>query len=145
MKKSDSAFAISEEGQEVARLVDIELLDSLRKDLPQAQNTSFVLAARNNQDSLLGGLTASTSYGWLLIKTLWVDGTYQRQGIGSALVEFAHDKARTIGCHGAWLDTSSPAAMQFYSGLGYSVFGELSNSTNQFPADHRRWFMQASL
>ena len=57
----------------------------------------------------------------------------------------AEAKARAVGCHGAWLDTSNPEAMRFYAKLGYKPFGQLGNTPGQSPAGHRRWFMQKAL
>lgn len=126
--------------------IERELLKSLRSSLPQSLNDSFVLTARANDGSLVGGLSASSSYSWLLIKTLWVDSAYRRMGAGAALLESAEAHAATeLGCHAAWLDTSNPDAMQFYVKFGYEVFGQLSNGPGQMPELHRRWFMKKAL
>ncbi len=136
---------ISEDTPSVGQTIEANLLDALRESLPQAENQSFVLSARNADGAIVGGLSASSSYGWLLIKTLWVNSTHRHQGLGRAIMARAEEKARTIGCHGAWLDTSSPDAMRFYAKLGYATFGRLANSTDQQPATHRRWFMKKAL
>ncbi len=104
-----------------------------------------MLSAKSAQNSLIGGLTASTSYGWILIKTLWVDEAQRNQGVGRLLMEEAEAKGIGLGCHSAWLDTSNPDAKTFYETLGYEVFGELSNDAEQFPESHRRWFLKKSL
>lgn len=145
MNESAGQITISEDDPHIGSLIESELLAALRDDSPQAQNTNFALSARDAQSTLIGGLTATTSYGWLLIKTLWIKNTHRRQGVGASLVEFAQDKARRIDCHSAWLDTSSADAMQFYRRLGYSVFAELANGSDRFPPGHRRWFMKMSL
>ena len=129
----------------VAERIESELLASLQDSLVQAENASFVLAARSRQNALVGGLTASTSYGWLLIKVLWVDDAQRRQGVGRLLVEEAEARGRNLGCHSAWLDTSNPQAKTFYETLGYEVFGELANDAGQFPESHRRWFLKKTL
>ncbi|MBX2837933.1 MAG: GNAT family N-acetyltransferase [Gammaproteobacteria bacterium] len=128
-----------------ALAIESNLLASLRSSLQQSVNEQFVLAAKLDDGALIGGLTASTSYGWLLIKTLWVGENQQRQGLGTSLVQEAELKASELGCHGAWLDTSSPDAKLFYERLGYAVFGNLSNSENQTPSSHQRWFMRKSI
>lgn len=137
--------SITDEAQETANVIEMELLKSLADKLPQTQNSHLVLAARNDQKSLIGGLTASTSYGWLLIKTLWVDQECRRQRVGMLLVDVAENRARAADCHAAWLDTSNPESMLFYAELGYEIFGELTNSPGQLPETHHRWFMRKSL
>ena len=88
---------------------------------------------------------ASTSYSWLLIKILWVEESHRNSGIGQQLMEAAQAKGRTLNCHSAWLDTSSPKAYLFYARLGYEVFGQLENDATQSPPAHRRWFMKKSI
>ncbi|MGV1908295.1 GNAT family N-acetyltransferase [Agrobacterium cavarae] len=125
--------------------VEAELLCTLRESLPQAQNLSLTFAARNADGQLVGGVSGSTSYGWLLIKTLWVRADARLAGLGSRLLTAAEDRGRDIGCHSAWLDTSSPEAMSFYEKRCYRPFGRLANADNQFPPSHRRTFMKKSL
>ncbi|MEM7444813.1 MAG: GNAT family N-acetyltransferase [Pseudomonadota bacterium] len=145
MTMTSDAVAIAEEDDGAAELIEAELLKSLRLELPQSTNTSFVLTARDSEENLVGGLTASTSYGWLLVKTLWVKPSHRGKGLGQDLMAQAEAKALAAGCHGAWLDTSSPKARQFYERQGYEPFGQLSNEPGRAPEGHRRWFMQKAL
>lgn len=52
---------------------------------------------------------------------------------------------RALGCHGAWLDTSSPEARRFYLALGYVDFAFLANGPSDDPPEHCRWFMKKVL
>lgn len=128
-----------------ADTIESELLNALQESLRQSRNEQFVLRASSSSGDMIGGLTASSSYGWLLIKTLWVNQAFRGQGIGQALMREAEDRGRTMGCHSAWLDTSNPASQVFYDKLGYAEFGHLSNGAEQFPPEHQRWFMKKSL
>ncbi|MDJ0700020.1 MAG: GNAT family N-acetyltransferase [Woeseiaceae bacterium] len=136
---------IEESDPSVAETIESELLKALRSTLVQSENSNFVLSAKNAQNSLIGGLTASTSYGWVLIKVLWVDDAQRRKGVGRMLMEKAEIKGKSIGCHSVWLETSNPDAKGFYEALGYEVFGRLSNEAGQFPESHERWFMKKEL
>ncbi|MGI9401691.1 MAG: GNAT family N-acetyltransferase [Rhizobiaceae bacterium] len=133
------------EGLQVSAFVAQELLASLAKSSVQAENSDLVISARDGTGNIIGGITASTSYGWLLVKTLWVREENRGGGIGRGLVMAAHDAGRKAGCHAAWLDTSSAEARDFYTGLEYEVFGELANAPGQFPEVHKRWFMKRDL
>jgi hypothetical protein len=53
--------------------------------------------------------------------------------------------ARSRGCHGAWLDTSSVRAERFYVRLGYAPFGALQNEAGEHPQRHRRAFLAKRL
>lgn len=121
------------------------LLESLRSDLAQASNEQFVLSANSPAGELIGGATAGTSYGWLLIKTLWVADNHRRKGVATALLEALELRGQRAGCHGAWLDTSNPASKLFYEAMGYVEFAQLRNGPGQQPDSHRRWFMKKSL
>ncbi|MFT2110135.1 GNAT family N-acetyltransferase [Marinomonas sp. 2405UD68-3] len=140
-------IVIQEDDENIVHFIESKLLESLHEALPQSLNTGFVLSARDNteESKILGGITASTSYSWLLIKILWVDITERNSGIGRSLMKEAEQKGKALGCHSAWLDTSNPDAMNFYLTLGYKVFGELSNDDNQNPPTHKRWFMKKTL
>lgn len=128
----------------LARL-EPDLLAALARENQQSENTSFALSCADDTGQMIAGLSASTSYGWLLIKMLWVADGARGQGIARTLMTQAHDMGRDAGCHAAWLDTSSPSAHQFYLHLGYSEFGLLANAPENPLPDHRRWFMQKSL
>lgn len=145
MNLPDIHIEHTEDAAELAVQLESRLLDTLRSALPQAVNSQLVLAARNREQHLLGGLVGSTSYGWLHVHILWVQDESRGTGIGTALMREAEAKAVTLGCHSAWLDTSSHGAMQFYRSLDYEPFGMLSNSESQSPADHHRWFLKKAL
>lgn len=132
---------------DMAHAAELEsrLLDDLQSSLPQGHNESFTLTALDDDNQLHGGLIAGTSYGWLLIKVLWVAQSHRRDGLGSKLVQSAEDKGRKLGCHAAWLDTSNPQAEAFYRKLGYEEFGCLDNATVGTPSTHKRWFMKKVL
>lgn len=60
----------------VAEVIEAELLSAISTDQPQTVNESLVFCARTETDRIIGGVTGATSYGWLLVKTLWVDADY---------------------------------------------------------------------
>lgn len=95
--------------------------------------------------SLVAGLSGSTSYGWLLIKVLWVAPDMRRQGYGRALVADAMERAKALECHSAWLDTSVSDTRRFYMAMGFEIFGTLQNQGAQAPLGHQRWFMKCHI
>lgn len=150
MSHSNPEITIQEVSPELGDTLETRLLADLRATQPQAVNTSFVLAAQGPEDTvdsplLIGGLTASTSYGWLLVKVLWVNEKFRGKGVASALMNEAETRAIQLDCHAAWLDTSSQSARVFYQRLGYTEFASLGNDAHNHPAEHQRWFMQKQL
>ena len=116
---------------------------ALQSELPQSPiNAQVVLTVRGPDCGLIGGVVAHTPYGWLHVRMLWVTDRQRNTGIATALMERAEAQGRTLGCHGAWLDTSNPLAKAFYERRGYAVFGELANGPGQAPETHWRWFMR---
>ncbi|MFK7859756.1 MAG: GNAT family N-acetyltransferase [Granulosicoccus sp.] len=142
---SDSSIQIVECDEEITTWLEEKLLHSLREINSQTENSNIILTARHSKDRIAGGLIASTSYGWLLVKILWVDEIFRGSGIGQSLMQRAESSALKLGCHSAWLDTSSSVAHGFYLKSGYEVFGQLHNQGNQNPPGHQRWFMKKTL
>ena len=125
--------------------LEARLLTSLRAENEQASNCVIRLAITAADGTLLAGLSGRTSYGWLHLDMVWVAPQHQRRGHARALVHDACDRAFALGCHAAWLDTSSPTALIVWQKLGFVEFGRLENTPTQRPAGHRRWFLQKTL
>lgn len=108
----------------------------------EARNTQplFVLG-RTDQGQLIGGLAATTVWGWLRIKELWISAGRRDHGLGTEIVRKAEDEARRRGCHHAFLDTFDFQARPFYEKLGYHEFGRL----DEFPTGHCRFFLMKQL
>lgn len=125
--------------------VECKLLEALRQNVPSRDGNPLTLIAWDLQADMIGGLVGSTSYGWLLVKMLWVAEGLRGQGLGARLMAEAEIIARSRGCHGAWLDTSSARAERFYIRLGYEPFGTLTNGPGEQPQGHRRAFLAKRL
>lgn len=123
-------------------VLELHLLNCLRADSEQARNEPIRLAIHTENGAVLAGLSGRTSYGWVHLNMLWVAPEHRRQGYGRQLVEAALERAQSLGCHSAWLDTSNPVAFKIWKRLGFSEFGRLENASFQHPAGHRRWFLQ---
>jgi N-acylglucosamine-6-phosphate 2-epimerase len=80
---------------------------------------------RDDAGEILGGLIASTYWGWLDVDTLWVGESLRRQGYGRTLLRMAEAEARARGCSHVMLTTYSFQARGFYEKEGYRVVGEL--------------------
>lgn len=118
-----------------------------RIDTYNAQKTGFIderplqLAARDENNQLLGGLTGSTGLQWLYIHVLWIEEPHRHQGIGASLLEQAEQLGIQRGCHSSCLMTFSFQAREFYEQLGYAVFVKLDN----YPEGHTLYFMRKKL
>jgi GNAT superfamily N-acetyltransferase len=88
------------------------------------------------QGQILGGAHGDTHYGWLYLSLLWIDESLRGQGWGTRLVQRFEQEGITRGCHGAWVETYSFQAPDFYERLGYREFGRLED----FPPGAARLF-----
>ena len=81
-------------------------------------NATISLAARNEDDLLVGVLFALTDYAyWLYVTDLGVDRNYERRGIGKRLMKTAHEIAGGEKDIAVYL-IANENAIPFYEKLG---------------------------
>jgi GNAT superfamily N-acetyltransferase len=103
--------------------------------------TPLRLVRLDDSGQLLGGLIATSGWGWLQVDVLWVTQTQRRGGIGRALMSQAFLEAKARGCVGVFLDTFDFQARGFYERLGFELFGTLDGQ----PAGHQRYWLRKNL
>ena len=101
----------------------------------------LALLLRDGDGRVIGGLSAVTARGWLIIDMIFVPEILRGNGLATQLLGMAEDEARNRGCHGAWLETVNPDARRLYEKHGYAPFGQLPD----FPVGHSLIFMQKTL
>ena len=67
------------------------------------------------------------------------------RGYGREVLQQAFARAKSLGCHSVWLDTSNPAARRFYVKQGFESFGTLINDDGDAPLGHQRRFMKRKI
>ncbi|HEY3912362.1 MAG TPA: GNAT family N-acetyltransferase [Stellaceae bacterium] len=95
---------------------------------------------RADDGEVRAGLVGTTYAGWLFVAELWVHADLRRRGIGSQLLALAEQRAVTLGCHSAMLDTFSFQGPEFYPRFGYEIYGTLD-----YPPEHKRLFLKKRL
>lgn len=105
--------------------------------VPDSGYRPLAVFLRDADGRTLGGLVASTYWGWLHIDLLWVDDGLHGAGWGSRLLAAGEEAARARGCRAAVLSTLSFQAPAFYRAHGYVVAGEIPD----LPPGHRRLYM----
>ena len=82
------------------------------------ENASISLAARNDENRLIGVLLGLTDFAyWLYVTDLGVDRDYERQGIGRSLMKQAHELAGGEKDIAVYL-IANDDAVPFYEKLG---------------------------
>lgn len=111
------------------------------KDVGGSGKTALAIFSRDADAVVVGGLSGYTAWGWLYVQWLWIAENQRGQGLAGKMLVAAEAEARLRGCHGAYIDTFSPAALKAYQRAGYAPFGELKD----FPKGRTRTFLQKSL
>ncbi|WP_062513054.1 GNAT family N-acetyltransferase [Halobacillus sp. KGW1] len=94
------------------------------------EDISFLL--KEDDDTIVGGITANMFWHHMHIEFFWVEETLRGKGYGSALLEKMEAAAREKGCRFIHLDTFSFQAPDFYKRHGFEVFGTLEDHPEGF-------------
>ena len=97
---------------------------------------------RGPSGNVLGGITGSTYWGWLMIDLFWLPEDLRGKGYGQELLTTMEREASGRGCHHACLDTFTfQGAIGFYEKCGYARLGVLPS----FPFGHERLYLVKEL
>jgi GNAT superfamily N-acetyltransferase len=102
---------------------------------------SLRIFIRDEENQVVGGLTADMFGGWVYIALLWVHESLRNQGYGTKLVTMLEEEAIRRGCKYAHVDTFSFEARPFYERLGYELFGTLED----YPQGFCKYFLKKRL
>ena len=127
-------------GAREAILAPLAAFNEGRAPAPAPRPLAVLLRAPGSE-AVVGGLWGRTSWSWLFVELLCVPDGHRRERLGEALLRRAEAEALRRGCVGAWLDTFSFQAPDFYRKQGYEVFGTVED----FPPGHRRHFLRKRL
>lgn len=121
------------------RQVIFDLLEAFNQSIagPELEVPLALLIRDDQRGDVMGGLWGLTYYGWLFVELLYVPQRLRGQGLGRRLLQEAEAEATRRGCHGAWLETFTFQAPDFYRKLGYRPFGVVPN----YPAGYDRLFL----
>ena len=114
---------------------------SALQSAPSFEKSRLNWLVYNDENSLVGALTADTSWDWVYIDELWTDESVRGMGLGTKLMDAVEKHAISQRATGIWLWTQSWQAADFYRGLGYEEFTRFEN----FPKGHSRIGFRKSL
>lgn len=105
-----------------------QLIAYNRQHVPAALYTEaeqYCFLAWNEDEELLGGVTASYVWNHLQVHFLWVDPENRISGTGKQLMAKIESIAEEKSCSKILLDTFSFQAPGFYEKLGFEEYGRL--------------------
>ena len=97
---------------------------------------------RGADGSAMGGLLGYTGRGWMHVELFALPPAARGSGLGTRVMEMAHDEARARDALGAKLATASYQARPFYERLGYTIYGTIPDYQ---PGGHARFLMARRL
>ncbi|WP_439601894.1 GNAT family N-acetyltransferase [Devosia sp.] len=110
-------------------------------DVGPAERRLLAVVVRDDDGSIVAGVSGYTAWGWLYVQWLWVAEEQRGAGLAGRMLAAAETDAKARGCHGAYIDTFSPVALKTYRRAGYLPFGALED----FPPGRTRTFLQKRL
>lgn len=132
MKKFDinDLRFVTSEGEPVPEdkkvLVDGLLAHHVRKGHLR-KSTLFSIFVKDQNNMVLGGIIVSFLWNGMEIQSLWIDESIRKQNWGRKLVQAAEEEAVKRGCTVAYTNTFLWQAGDFYTKLGYSIYGTLED------------------
>ena len=122
------------DGADDAWLIEESLIQYNLRQAGPSNYRALTVAARDQSGQLIGGVTGSTYWGWLVIHFFWIDESWRGRGLGTRLLRVAEQEAISRGCHSAQLESFSFQNLGFYEAHGYERYGTLVD----FPFEHQR-------
>jgi GNAT superfamily N-acetyltransferase len=102
---------------------------------------ALAIFARDERGRIVAGISGGTWAEYLEVKNLWVREDLRGMGYGKRLLLAAEQEARARGCRKVLLDTHDFQAPEFYTKLGYSIFGTFGGIGGR----HTRYFLAKDL
>ena len=100
-----------------------------------------LIAARDENANVVGGVVGEAYWGWVNFTTVWVHPSHRMKGLATQMLAAAEVVATQKGCTQAYLDTFSFQSPGLYRRAGYEVFGQLDD----FPLGSTRMFLRKTL
>ena len=116
-----------------------ELFRNVRRGPEAPRPINIIL--RDSGGRAIGGLSASTYWGWLDIEDFYIPDIYRGRGLGTAILREAESIARNRGCTAAQLTTYEFQARSFYERHGWKTVGRLDG----YPPGSTYWWMRKDL
>ncbi|MBA3816069.1 MAG: GNAT family N-acetyltransferase [Parachlamydiaceae bacterium] len=105
------------------------------------RDKAFSIFLKNDLGKVFGGIQAFMGTESIYIDVLWIEGSLQKQGYGTQLLDAAEREAIKNGCVFSAVDTFDFQAEQFYLKNGYKRVSELKNCW----FGHSKFFLRKNL
>lgn len=124
-------YIIENNANEMQNVIKEKVIKHSNGSLPPTIDTlpesSFGCYLYNDEDSIVGGITAHSFWNIMHIDFFWVDETLRGQGQGKRLLTGMESIAKRENCKVIHLETFSFEAPKFYEKNGYQQFEIIKN------------------
>lgn len=139
-EKMAEIVVMQEPDEEFARFLQSKLarfndMNSTLQD-PRAQPLHIEVVDENGK--FIGGVSAITYWGWVVIELFYINEQWRGQGIGKTLLERTEAEAKKRGCERAHTSTYDFQALEFYRKMGYAVIGHMDD----YPDGHTFYWLR---
>ena len=97
-----------------------------RKGHPR-KSELFSILIKDQTNRVFGGVIVCFLWNGMEITSLWVDESIRKQGWGRKLMDAVEKEGMKRGCTIAYTNTFSWQAPEFYTKLGYTLYGTLDD------------------
>jgi len=87
----------------------------------------FSILIKDQTNKIFGGVMVCFLWNGMEITSLWVDESIRKQGWGRKLMDAVEKEGMKRGCTIAYTNTFSWQAPEFYTKLGYTLYGTLED------------------
>ncbi|MFK7749487.1 MAG: GNAT family N-acetyltransferase [Kordia sp.] len=108
---------------------------------PNEAEVKFFVFARNDNDTVIGGIRATCFWNTLHIELLWLSSACRGKGIGKQLIDSAENFAKEHNCEKVFVETTSWQAKPFYEKVGYVHIATI----NDRPKGHASHYLTKDL
>ncbi|WP_109356935.1 GNAT family N-acetyltransferase [Sphingorhabdus sp. EL138] len=108
---------------------------------PNEAEVKFFVFAKDEADTVVGGIRATCFWNTLHIELLWLSEESRGTGIGKQLIDSAESFAVKQDCEKAFVETTSWQARPFYERNGYEHIATLPDR----PKGHASYYLTKNL
>ncbi len=105
------------------------------------KSTIYSVFIKDKQDKVVGGVVVSFLWNGMYVQSLWTDESIRGHGWARKLMNMVEAEAKKRGCTLVYTNTFSWQAPEFYTKLGYKVYGKLDG----FPEGNTLSFFRKDL
>ncbi len=139
-EKMAEIVVMAEPDEEFSRFLQSKLtrFNDMNSSLRDPNAEPLHIEVVDEHGKFVGGVSAVTYWGWVVIELFYVNEQWRGQGIGKSLLERTETEAQKRGCKRSHVSTYDFQALEFYKKYGYAVIGHMDD----YPDGHTFYWLR---